>query len=135
MAEYKLVILTPRGKFLEENVESFKFDNSIGKIEILPGHINYMSEALPSIVEIRQKDIIKKAVITGGVVEFSNGRLVVMADTAEWPEQIDLQRAEDALARAKDRISSRDAAIDTKRAELALQRAIMRIKCGEMNEH
>lgn len=135
MAEYKLEILTPRGKFLEEDVESFKFNNSISKIEILPGHINYMSEVLPSIVEIKQKGIIKKAVVTGGVVKFNNDRLVVMADTAEWPEQIDLKRAEDALVRAKERTKSRDAEIDMKRAEMALQRAVIRIKSGDLSGH
>lgn len=129
MAGFKLLILTPKGKFFEDEVESVKFSNNISRIEILAGHISYMSEIIPSIIEIKQKGMNKRAVASSGVFEFNKDRATMMVDAAEWPEQIDHERALSAQQRAKDRVKSRNAGIDSARAEFALQRAVARIKC------
>jgi F-type H+-transporting ATPase subunit epsilon len=129
VAGFKLLILTPKGKFFEDEVESVKFSNNISRIEVLPGHINYMSEIIPSLIEIKQNGISKKAVASNGVFEFSVDKATILLDAAEWPEQIDLERALNAQDRAKDRMKSRDISINMERADLALQRAVARIKC------
>jgi F-type H+-transporting ATPase subunit epsilon len=135
VAGFKLLILTPKGKFFEDEVESVKFSNNISRIEVLPGHINYMSEIIPSIIEIKQKGISKKAVASKGVFEFNADKATILLDAAEWPEQIDLERALSAQKRAKDRMKSRDTSINIERAEHALQRAAARIKCRREAEN
>jgi F-type H+-transporting ATPase subunit epsilon len=129
VAGFKLLILTPRGKFFEDEVESVQFNNSISRIEVLEGHISYISEIIPSIIEIKQKGMNKRAVASRGVFEFNNDRATMVVDAVEWPEQIDHDRALSAQQRAKDRVRSRDVEIDSARAEFALQRAAARIKC------
>jgi F-type H+-transporting ATPase subunit epsilon len=128
---FKLEILTPRGSFFKGEVEYINFINSIGKIEILPGHISYLSEVLPSVLDIKQDGIIKKAAITEGIVDFKDNVAVIMAEAAEWPGDIDLDRAQKAYDRAEERVKSKDKAIDKKRAEIALMRSIARLKCGK----
>jgi F-type H+-transporting ATPase subunit epsilon len=57
----------------------------------------------------------------------------VLAETAERPEEIDVDRAKEALARAEKRLASTDANVDWDRATVALQRALVRIKVGELH--
>ena len=130
MSVFKLQILTPRGSFFKGEVEHINFSNSIGKIEILPGHIPYISEILPSVLDIKQDGVIKKAAITEGIVDFKDNSAFIMAQAAEWPGDIDLNRAQKSYDRAKERVISKHRDIDKKRAEIALMRSIVRMKCA-----
>lgn len=135
MASIHLKILTPKGSFFEDDVEFINFYNSIGKIEILPRHIAYMSEMEPSVFEIKKDGKLKKIAVTGGIVDFRDNEAYVLADTAEWPEEIDMERASKAYERARVRIKSRDSKIDSNRAERALLRASVRIKCAKLRNN
>src|SRR5207237_10851311 len=66
--------------------------------------------------------------IVRGFAEVLSDRVTVLAETAERAEEIDLQRAKDALARAEKRLASNDPNIDWDRANIALQRALIRIQ-------
>jgi F-type H+-transporting ATPase subunit epsilon len=83
---------------------------------------------MPSILEIKQDGAIKKAAVSGGIVDFTDNAAVIMVETAEWPSDIDMDRAQKAFDRAMDRIKTKEPEIDIRRAELALQRAITRLK-------
>jgi F-type H+-transporting ATPase subunit epsilon len=134
VASIHLKILTPKGSFFDGDVEFINFSNSIGKIEILPGHIAYMSEMEPSVFEIKQGGKLRKAAVTGGIADFRSGEAYVLADTAEWPGEIDAERAGKAYERARTRIRSRDKDIDSDRAERALLRASVRMKLARLKE-
>ena len=54
--------------------------------------------------------------------------VTIMAETVEWPDEIDFKRAEDARIRAERRLSSREAGLDVMRAEAALKRALVRLE-------
>ena len=58
-------------------------------------------------------------------------KITVMAEVAEWPEEIDVNRAKEAEARAQRRIQAHDPSINMSRAELALKRALVRLELGE----
>ncbi len=66
--------------------------------------------------------------IIRGFAEVLGDRVTVLAETAERAEEIDLQRAKEALARAEKRLASNDPNIDWDRASVALQRALIRIQ-------
>jgi F-type H+-transporting ATPase subunit epsilon len=68
--------------------------------------------------------------IVRGFAEVLPDRVTVLAETAERAAEIDVQRAKDALARAEKRLSSNDPNIDWDRANIALQRALIRIQVG-----
>ena len=62
-----------------------------------------------------------------GFAEILQDEVVIMAEIIEWPEEIDLNRAEDAKERAEERLQSKTPETDILRAQTALQRALARI--------
>ena len=55
-------------------------------------------------------------------------KIVIMAEVAEWPDEIDINRAEEARKRAERRLSSNGSEINVARAEAALKRSLTRIQ-------
>ena len=74
------------------------------------------------------KDDVKEAALHAGFAEILQDRVTIMAEIVEWPSEIDVVRAEEALKRAEDRISGKDQTTDLVRAEAALHRAMARIE-------
>ena len=73
----------------------------------------------------------KKAAIIGGFIEILKEKVTVLAEDAQWPEDIDLDRAKASYERAKERIAAKQEGIDLKRAEVSLKRAVARIETIE----
>ena len=69
----------------------------------------------------------RTAVLCGGYMEVTKEKTTIVTDSAEWPEEIDKNRAEAAKKRAEDRLNKQTEGLDVARAELALKRALMRI--------
>ena len=66
-----------------------------------------------------------------GFLEITGDAMSILAEVAEWPDEIDLERAKKAKERAKKRLAAKEADIDTARAELALKRALIREKISK----
>ena len=64
------------------------------------------------------------AAVHSGFVEILGDKVTLLAEIAEWPEEIDVSRAEAAKARAEEHIANKTMETDLKRAELALRRAL-----------
>ena len=126
----ELVIVTPEKQLLREKVVEVQLPGENGYLGVLPGHAPLITEL--GIGELRYhhlggKESLPLAVVRG-FAEVLADRVTVLAETAERAEEIDLQRAKDALARAEKRLASNDANIDWDRANVALQRALIRIQ-------
>ena len=126
----ELVIVTPEKQLLREKVVEVQLPGDNGYLGVLPGHAPLITEL--GIGELRYqhlggKESLHLAVVRG-FAEVLPDRVTVLAETAERAEEIDLQRAKDALARAEKRLASNDANIDWDRANVALQRALIRIQ-------
>jgi F-type H+-transporting ATPase subunit epsilon len=101
---------------------------SDGLAGILPGHADAVFALAPQITRIDGSDGKQtKLFISGGIARVEKGKLTVVADSAEFPDQIDRQRAEKAKERAENRLSQSDRKIDYDRARLALMRALLRL--------
>ena len=72
-----------------------------------------------------EEDVI--AALLSGFAEILPDKVTLLAEIAEWPNEIDKNRAEAARARAEERLAHRTEAIDVKRAEFALRKALVRI--------
>ena len=136
MSQFKLEIVTPERVFYSDEVDAVSMTTLTGRIQILAHHISYATGIVPSSVKIRQKDTVKYAAVGGGFVEVTKNKVVILADSAEWPEEIDKNRAEEALQRAKERLGlkSNKSDIDKKRAQIALMRALSRIKVRDIKK-
>jgi len=126
----ELVIVTPEKQLLRGKVADIQMPGENGYLGILPGHAPLMTEL--GIGELSYHDVSGKesahVAIVRGFAEVLPDRVTVLAETAERAEEIDVQRAKDALARAEKRLATNDPNIDWDRANIALQRALIRIQ-------
>lgn len=100
-----------------------------GQVGILTGHADSAFAIKPCIARIQPSEgLEQKFFLSGGIATIKKGVLTVLADSAETPEQIDRNRAEEARNRAKERLSSASRDIDYDRARLALVRALYRLE-------
>ena len=105
------------------------FGISDGLVGILPGHADAVFALSPEIARITTTDgTVKKLFLSGGVARVSKGILTIVADSAEFPEQIDRDRAEKAKERARERLGKAHHDINYERARLALCRALYRLE-------
>ena len=104
-----------------------EFNTTEGEIGVLKGHIPMTVIISPGILTIKEAEGEKQAALHAGFAEILQDKVVIMAEIVEWPEEIDLERAEDAKERAEERLRSRTPETDILRAETALQRALARI--------
>lgn len=130
MAEmsFKLNIVEPDGVFYEGEIDMLEFNTTEGEIGVLPGHIPMTVIIKPGIMTIYEtgKEE-KRAAIHAGFAEILPDQVTILAEIAEWPEEIDVVRAEAAMERAQARIQEKASGTDMMRAETALLRAMARI--------
>jgi len=129
-------IITPDRQVLSEQISQVTVPTKSGQITILPGHIPLVA-ALAS-GEIRAKkngDEILLAV-SGGFLEVLKNKVVVLADTAERPEEIDEERAEKAIEKAKKLMSQKK--FDQKRFvtfQAKIEKELARLKVARRRRH
>jgi F-type H+-transporting ATPase subunit epsilon len=125
----ELIVVTPERQLLRETVVEVTVPGPEGALGILPGHAPLMTELGIGELSYRtatSSQPVSLAIIRG-FAEVLPDRVTLLAETAERAEEIDLNRAESAKARAEKRLASSDPNIDWDRATVALERAIIRI--------
>ena len=123
-----LRIITPERMFYENEVKMVEFNTTEGEIGVLPGHIPLTVIIKPGILDITEEDGDKVAALHAGFAEILPDRVTILAEIVEWPDEIDENRATAAKERAEARLHERQSDVDLARAEMALQRAIVRIQ-------
>lgn len=124
---FELKIIKPDGMFYEGQASFLEFTSVTGEMGVYANHIPLTTILDSGVVKIHHDGQVKKAAVMGGFVEIQKDRITVMAENAEWPEEIDVDRAKAAKKRAEERLQKREAGLDVTRAEAALKRAIARI--------
>ena len=126
----ELIVVTPERQLLRETVVEVTVPGLEGQLGILPGHAPLITEL--GIGELGYRTATSNRptflAIVRGFAEVLADRVTVLAETAERAEEIDLSRAEAALARAEKRLAVNDTNIDWDRAAVALQRAVIRVQ-------
>lgn len=124
---FRLEIITPDRKFYEGEASMVEFTSTEGEMGVYKHHIPLTAVLAPGIVTITEAEGKKEAAIHAGFVEILPDKVTFLAEIAEWPEEIDVNRAEAARARAEERLHNHTAEIDVARAEIALKKALVRI--------
>lgn len=129
MAEnFTLKIITPDRVFYEDEVSMVEFNTVEGEVGIYREHIPMTMIVAPGILTITKGDEVKEAALHAGFTEVLPDKVTVLAEIIEWPGEIDVSRAEDAKARAEERIRENAPGTDMHRAEMSLKRAVARIE-------
>lgn len=131
MAEmFELKIIEPDGMFFEGQVSFLEFTSVTGEMGVYANHIPLTTILAPGVVKIHNNGQVKKAAVMGGFIEIQKDRITVMAENAEWPDEIDVERAKAAKKRAEERLQKKETGLDVTRAEAALKRAMARISAA-----
>ena len=128
MAEiFKVEIITPDRIFYQGEAEFLEFSTAAGDVGIYAKHIPMTTVLAPGAVIIHKDDDEIVAAVHSGFAEILGDKVTLLAEIAEWPEEIDVVRAEAAKSRAEEHLANKTADTDVKRAEYALRRALIRI--------
>ena len=127
----KLLVNTPERVFFNGEATFVELATSEGEIGVYPLHIPLTAVLVPCVLTIHQNDGIKKAAVHGGIVEVLKDKVTILAEIAEWPDEIDVNRANDAKIRAERRLASKDSNLDVPRAEMALKRSLARLGAAD----
>ena len=123
-----LEIATPTRLVVAETVDEIVIPGSQGYFGVLPGHAPFLTTLGIGELMFRVGRDERFLAVAGGFAEVRNDKVIVLADTAERPDEIDRARAERARERAERRLSGRsEGEVDYSRALLALARAVARI--------
>ena len=129
---FKLEIVTPRKVVYAGDASSFTAPGVVGGFQVLFNHAPLLSELSVGEVKFRDSsDKLSRYSTSGGVVQVFSNRVLLLADTAERADEIDVARAEKARTRAEQRLQERSADLDVARATLALARAINRLRIAQ----
>jgi|SRR5690242_950459 F-type H+-transporting ATPase subunit epsilon len=124
-----LEIATPARLVVGEQVDEVVVPGIEGYFGVLPGHAALLSTLGIGELTYRIGRDERRVAVSGGFCEVRNDKVIVLADTAELPEDIDRARAERARDRAEQRLSGRaQEEIDYMRASASLARALTRLQ-------
>ncbi|MCI8836780.1 MAG: ATP synthase F1 subunit epsilon [Hungatella sp.] len=132
MAEmFKLEIVTPERVFYEGDASMVELSTTEGDIGVYANHIPMTAIVAPGVLKIHEAGGVKRAALHAGFIEVLPEMITIMAEVVEWPDEIDVKRAEDARVRAERRLKDNKAECDTLRAKLALRRALTRLSARQ----
>ncbi|MEY8332685.1 ATP synthase F1 subunit epsilon [Lachnospiraceae bacterium 47-T17] len=124
---FQVEIITPERVFYTGEATMIEFTSVEGDMGVYKNHIPLTTVLAPGIVTITEEDGQKKAAVHAGFAEILGDKVTLLAEIAEWPDEIDTDRAERARKRAEERLAAKAESLDVARAELALKRALVRI--------
>ena len=129
-------VVTPKGSKFKSPANQVNAPGTLGSLGILPGHRPLITSLGIGVLSYVNEGKTGYLVINGGYLEVADDKLVVITETAESPEEIDVPRAEAALQRAEDRIKENQSqkgqsltfAIEAKK------RAVARIEASKLKK-
>ncbi|HYS78248.1 MAG TPA: F0F1 ATP synthase subunit epsilon [Candidatus Dormibacteraeota bacterium] len=126
-----LEIVTPEQRLVNEIVDEVVLPGSQGSLGVLPGHTPLLSTLGIGWLMYRRGDLRRYLAIAWGFAEVLPDRVGVLAEIAERAESIDRERARQARDRALERLRGRGPGTDFERAQIALQKAVIRIQVAD----
>lgn len=134
MSELSLEIVTPDKKFFGDKVEMVIVRGVEGDLAVLKGHTPFATPLKIGKVRVFQNDKERIAAVVDGYITVLDDKVTIVTDAAEWPDEIDVERARQSKERAESRLDNRDSNIDLARAEASLKRAINRLEVSKISK-
>jgi F-type H+-transporting ATPase subunit epsilon len=127
----ELQIVTPERHVLQESVQSVEIPGKEGYLGVLPGHAPLLTELGVGILGYRKGSENRFLTVIGGYAEVLPDRVIVLAETSEKAEEIDVARSRAARDRAQAELAKAGAGSEEwEREKLALDRALIRMQAA-----
>ena len=129
--QIQLEVVTPDHQVVHETVDAVTVPGKHGYLGLLPGHAPLLSELAPGEIVYTRGGSKHYLAVSWGFAEVLPSRVIVLAQTAERAEEIDLTRAQQALVRAEEQLKkTSDPAIDRQSAQAAYEKALARLQAA-----
>ena len=135
MSTFRLKIITQEEVLLEQEVESLYVTTIDGDITVLPHHTPYVSILKPAEVIIKVGGKEESFACTGGILEVTPEKVVILADSAVRTEKIDEEEAQKAKERAESVMAEKIESRENAEAMLALEKALLHLRVAQKRKH
>ena len=130
---FQLEIVTPEKKVVATPAEEIQIPGRNGYLGVMPGHAPLITELTVGEITFRAANATQRLAVAWGFAEVLPDKVTILAETAEQPSEIDVERARKAKERAEERLASGDLSVDVERALDALHRAEVRLDVAAGN--
>lgn len=127
-SSFHLQILSPDRVFYKDDIEMVEVSTTEGDIGVLKGHIPLTSILEPGILKIKKNGEELRAALHSGFIKILSTKVTILAESCEWPSEIDVNRATASKERAQKRLTGDNKDINTSRAEMSLRRSLIRLE-------
>ncbi|HAM34443.1 MAG TPA: F0F1 ATP synthase subunit epsilon [Elusimicrobia bacterium] len=130
-----LEVVTPERLAFSGGVDFVVLPAWEGEMGVLPGHAPFLVQLQPGEVRFRDRGEMRRFAVSGGFAEIKEDKVALFAETAEMAEQIDAERARQALERARGKLRGKELdPMTLAQAEASLQRARLRLKIAGLRK-
>ena len=128
---FQVQVISPDRIFFDGEADMIEVKTSEGELGIYKNHIPLTAILWPGVIKIKNSGEVKEAALHDGFIEILGDKIIILAESCEWPDEIDINRAKEAKLRAERRMNGDEGEIDEVRAEMALRRSLTRISLAE----
>jgi F-type H+-transporting ATPase subunit epsilon len=128
MATIRLEIVTAEREVYSEDVDVVVAPGIDGELGILPRHAPLLTALKPGEIRVVKDGEESYIAVGRGFLEVFGNKVTILADAAEHAEEIDIQRTEEALKRAQERVAASSSDSDMERALASIRRSQARLK-------
>ena len=125
------IVTGERVVFQDQDVDMVVAPGGAGVLGILPQHAPLITTLSLGELRIKKGNDEQSILVYGGFMEVGDNKVLVLADSAERAEEVDVERAEAARRRAEESITGRQGTIDLEEAQASLRRANLRLRIGQ----
>jgi F-type H+-transporting ATPase subunit epsilon len=132
-ATFELTVMTPEREFYSGEAEALTITGLDGMLTVLANHAPMVSCLDIGTISIKKDGVWKGAFSSEGFMEVVNNSVMVFVQSCEWPEEIDMKRAEEAKRRAEERLRQKQNIREYSASKIALAKAMARITLANRN--
>lgn len=128
MSTFVLEVITPEKVFYKGDIDSLTVDTAEGQRGVLAHHTPMAAALTEGVIRFQTGGQWKECYCSRGFMEVRPDEVIIMAQTVEWPEDIDVKRAEEAAAKARERLRQKQALQEYRSTQASLARALARLR-------
>jgi F-type H+-transporting ATPase subunit epsilon len=126
-------VLTPQRQFFSGEIEALIFQAHDGEWTILKGHAPMVAVLRPGVVKLKENGVWKTAINSEGYMEIGRESVILFAQTCEWPEEVDVSRAERTRLLAEEKLRQSQSIAEYHTSRIMLARAMARLRNSGKN--